>query len=310
MSVTNNVITDYVSIDDVQSLLQITDGVQGNEQVLTSDYDLGVFCSSVKINKWAKYKPVRVAQKEPLDNWITGLVPNDNYTLFFINDQNQPVINTAYSFWSHERPLGTTSSPYRLSDFIGYKHDAICPMAAVLHTDSSEYKLVFDGGSDTFTFLIRTDAVADSVNYNSTYNLSFFDIVNNWADTYYLAVAFAKVKVLQGSEPSLHKKIAFSTYPLNNATYKSQNIISITVSQNDLLSKFDDGKVNIADGDSIACVMFLNRGHSSQNGNTSDEELDPIPLLNFNTSCYHTYTVKFESRIKKLGDITLSATIV
>ena len=88
--------------------------------------DLGTLCSCNKINKWAKYKPVRYnfTYNRPSDWWKAG----DNSCGFDLTSAKlsnsadyDGMINKT---WNYLQPRGGESEPFRLGDFCGYNPDA------------------------------------------------------------------------------------------------------------------------------------------------------------------------------------------
>lgn len=103
-----------VSVYDVQRALELTTG------------DVGTLCGSAKIKKWAKNKPVRLAQIAPITDAQRKSV---NYGLNVSNQTgtpNQIAISNAAT-WYYQRPSGGASQPFRLSDFDGYSINVACP---------------------------------------------------------------------------------------------------------------------------------------------------------------------------------------
>lgn len=73
------------------------------------------FGDSAKINKWAKFKPIKYASLKPLTE---TQIKSVNYGL--TAPQHGSIEETKTRMWTYNRPTGGTSSPYRLSDFCGY----------------------------------------------------------------------------------------------------------------------------------------------------------------------------------------------
>jgi hypothetical protein len=125
------IITAPVSVSDCQQVLKMTYS------------DVGRICGNEhgKTNKWAKWKPVRLAKLfcQDYDNtkgdydsiWWKG---SDRKCGLDINTVNtfQALIN-AYNngVWKYIPPNGGTNAPYRLGDFIGYSHAAKCFIESV-----------------------------------------------------------------------------------------------------------------------------------------------------------------------------------
>lgn len=78
--------------------------------------DLGRLCTHANINKWSKYKPVRF----PKDGELTEAEwKSTNYGL------GSGTTGDVYS----GKPIGGSISPFRISDFVGYNHDAKPPVS-------------------------------------------------------------------------------------------------------------------------------------------------------------------------------------
>lgn len=147
MAHNGNIITAPVSILDVQSVLG------------TSNPNLDVLCKSDRINKWARYKPVTVANvlrqitQAELSNAKYGLTPALNSMLFSKSDSTEsgtsPVASAteletvlnSNEQWTYNKPAGAMASPFRLSDFscpsdnnpgYGYYHDTHPPVDNVV----------------------------------------------------------------------------------------------------------------------------------------------------------------------------------
>jgi len=79
--------------------------------------DVGQLCIHPNINKWSRWKPVK------LDNLTSG---RNHPTLGTIipSTINQIILSKKDEFWEYEKPTGGASSPYRLGDFREYEHTA------------------------------------------------------------------------------------------------------------------------------------------------------------------------------------------
>lgn len=134
MSIVNGIIQAPVSIADVKTALGETSN------------DLGTLCRSDKINMWAKYKPVELnkaftSNEFDFDNrkwrdnatWyrgadfedvgICGIKIAHSNTLQSLTE----LYDKGLGNWSRVKVGSTFACPYRLSDFIGYKHAATAP---------------------------------------------------------------------------------------------------------------------------------------------------------------------------------------
>lgn len=154
VSADSSIITAPVSIADVKDVL--------NED---SD-DLGTLCKQSGINMWSKYKPVSLnrlfvqdtlnadkkswtAQSGKLGWWLGGQgVQNASLVVPFVTSKKE--LEDGNGVWKYNKPSGGSSSPYRLSDFIGYYDNASEPLWASYPSSTSFYV------NETATFSIWT----------------------------------------------------------------------------------------------------------------------------------------------------------
>lgn len=134
MSIVNGIIQAPVSIADVKTALGETSN------------DLAALCRSDKINMWAKFKPVELNKPFTSDEFdFENNRWRDNATWFKGADFEGVGIcgikiahsNTLQSLtelydkglgnWLRVKVGSTFACPYRLSDFIGYRHAATAP---------------------------------------------------------------------------------------------------------------------------------------------------------------------------------------
>ena len=134
MSIVNGIIQAPVTITDVKTALGETSN------------DLATLCRSDKINMWAKYKPVELNKTFTSDEFdfenrkwrdnatwyrgadfegvgICGIKIAHSSTLQSLTE----LYDKGQSNWSRVKVGSTFVCPYRLSDFIGYKHAATAP---------------------------------------------------------------------------------------------------------------------------------------------------------------------------------------
>ena len=79
--------------------------------------DVGTLCTSSKINKWSKWKPVSYAA--PTSLTLEQLTS----TNFGLNITSNTDLDNPKE-WPYVKPTGGALSPYRLGDFRGYNHSA------------------------------------------------------------------------------------------------------------------------------------------------------------------------------------------
>lgn len=106
--------------------------------------DLGTLCGGVaacaaKINKWAKYKPVRYnfSDNRPANWWKA----NDGFCGLSIPTYPSSNIANILSAmdsgiqWTYLPPRGNSTEPFRLGDYAGYNHDAYFPLSEPIIPD-------------------------------------------------------------------------------------------------------------------------------------------------------------------------------
>lgn len=155
----NGKITAPVSISNVKECLS------------ESTYNLGRLCTSSKINKWAKYKPVvwEAISRDNLPKQYPWHVGNDGLCGFsniiplditqLINEYNK---DGGKSIWAYIKPKGGSSEPFRLLDFNGYYHNAI-PFVYSTYPKGYSTSYSVASGSVTATFTMDMNDNADSL---------------------------------------------------------------------------------------------------------------------------------------------------
>ena len=132
---TTNISTDLV----LSTLLGISHGGFGA--------DVGTLCTHPAINKWSKWKPVKLPQIDGVDETQLKAI---NYGLTFPRTNVFNVIATQK--WTYDKPTGGAASPYRLGDFRQYHHGAVrlvgCPAVTEIN--------IFENPNDTLTFQFPT----------------------------------------------------------------------------------------------------------------------------------------------------------
>lgn len=118
-----------VDIHTVSEVLKLS---QTSDQQVSSrnTFDLADLCTHDNINMWAKYKPFRSSimffrqdgdsTKSDRDDEMRrqnyGIQPPDTRG-------SSDIVSCINDVWTYNRPRGTVSEPYRLSDFINYSHN-------------------------------------------------------------------------------------------------------------------------------------------------------------------------------------------
>ena len=189
MSLQNGIITAPVSIEDVRSCLNDT------------STDVGSLCSSTKINKWSKYKPVKLSDKNTVTgqwdfsnncwlstaSWWRGsqtielsyaeecgyripcITPSSEYrsqAYYTIDDTAIPGGYTAPNnvpngLWQYQ-----ARTIYRLSDFAGYSHNPTKPLG-VHYPSTSDIPIVLTPNDSGVSFQLLVNNYADRTNGNN-----------------------------------------------------------------------------------------------------------------------------------------------
>ena len=157
MSIVNGIIQAPISIADVKTTLGETSN------------NLAALCRSDKINMWAKYKPVELNKPFTSDEFdfenrkwrdnatwyrgadfegvgICGIKIAHSSTLQSLTE----LYDKGQSNWSRVKVGSTFACPYRLSDFVGYKHAATAPFKRPFVTSKTN-----ENGSVFATMMIK-----------------------------------------------------------------------------------------------------------------------------------------------------------
>ena len=124
MGLENGILTQPISVYDIANCIGV------------ASTDVGTLCTAKsKINIWAKYKPVRynsikALTEEQRKQCAYGILDVQEYDFTQQSTLEQAfenALNRVYS-WQYEIPEGGVESLYRMLDFDGYNHNAICPL--------------------------------------------------------------------------------------------------------------------------------------------------------------------------------------
>lgn len=138
MSVRTDIVSNHKVIVDPNGFEEIDDVLN----IGTRPIYISTLCSSSKINRWAKYKPVKFANlidstgqlnndmtwKDSANWWRSDNANSYNcgidvsYQTSFLTMCRNWLNNGWEVFWSYSPPTGGTSAPFRLADFNYYCH--------------------------------------------------------------------------------------------------------------------------------------------------------------------------------------------
>lgn len=195
-----------ISPDDVRAVI--------NE----NSYDVATLCMSLKINKWAKYKPLNIDQ--PQDIVMSqraainhGLTPPKLYT-----DSKTDLVNglkAGTSEWIYTRP--TASCMKRLTDFDGYDHNARSPFGTIVgpidHIIGQNTNFVIPAMSPVYAENGTSLVLSDFQNIDYDFKNWYFSILLYNASRYWIASAENNMQTTAGDW-----QVNFGT-SINSASY-------------------------------------------------------------------------------------------
>jgi hypothetical protein len=144
--------------------------------------DVGTLCCSEEINMMAKYKPVSYAKWGELTDRERDVITNDPASNTFFGIQITGTVNGVFDHtlkefhnakFTYIRPVGGAASPFRITDFDNYKHDARPNPHASFNIDSRDgEKLVayFNDDDETYGSLSGIEVGYD---INNIYGVDF-----------------------------------------------------------------------------------------------------------------------------------------
>lgn len=150
MSIVEGTIVKPVSIEDVKKVLGVTEN------------DLGKLCRSDKINMWCRYKPVSYPSYSETNRWKlgVGIYIGD----FSATPEDIALADVSAYKWFYSRPTGDKSSPYRLTDFMGYNPDCRCPLTFSMPKD-----IVYGDLSNVVSINVDEDISSANVTLNDIF---------------------------------------------------------------------------------------------------------------------------------------------
>lgn len=186
----NGIITAPVSFGDVNAVLG------------TSHTDLATLCKDVNINKWARFKPVRLNVIDTItgqwdftnNKWLNSSTWWKGY-----GDESCGITPPAYKTnlsqalslydgdmngWVYNRPAGGARQPYRIQDFAGYNHAANPP----IHDFHVPSTIIQDG-----QFAVIAFENVEPIDGSLSSELLLSDFANDTFTPIYFGCAFTKV---------------------------------------------------------------------------------------------------------------------
>lgn len=146
-------------------------GEVSNGKLVTN---LSALCGSSKINKWAKYKPVRYnfTANRPTYWWkaVDGMcgLSVATYQVSQMSSVMTAIENGIT--WEYLPPRGGTAEPYRLNDFAGYNTDAMFPLhepiiPGTIYATSGTMQVNTDWEANADDTVLNITDISDFSNY-------------------------------------------------------------------------------------------------------------------------------------------------
>jgi len=199
MPTNNGKITAPVSVEDVKRTL----GVASN--------DIGYLCSDQhgKINIWSLNKPVDYPALILPDDYDVVVQSNQGIRhkeYKTLNDLMNALDREQYmNEWSYSNvPQGGKNSPYRLTDFVGYDHNAkppiyrfVFPSAAIqdgtIHVEIQQNKI---SSADVNQMSIQSFAFLNDCHFGFLFAHPYWDYGENWGGRDWARCAFVSPKTV------------------------------------------------------------------------------------------------------------------
>lgn len=201
--------TQNVTWDDIRDTLNAGGGSVTN--VVST-----AFSKSAKINKWSKYKPVRLNQDFP--DYATYWKAQDGYCGLVPAKCGADYITDSQKEWVYNLPRGGSSEPYRLGDFRGYNPNALPQYTPIFPTTAY--------ANDSFDVLFSEMGVVNE----ST--LKFKELTDFINDEFYISCV---ARVPYSSDSSTYQYVYASTEEVSKGGNLSLRI-------NTKGSEFKDGR--------------------------------------------------------------------
>lgn len=239
MSIKEGTIVSPVSIEDVRTMLGL------------STTDLGRLCTSAKIDKWCRNKPVRYPSLNETSRSVLGL----GMEAYAGSGDSPEMVATAdegaYE-WYYAKPTGGLSSPYRLTDFWGYQNNCRCPLefqfpdkmygdnaSGILMEKDDDFSL--PGGNVTFGEMFKIS------NYG-TYRLSLA-IVDTSGTAYAVKCWFFGIRI-DGADRTLshpdYNNVTVNTGILDYGLTNGKTYIGVLMLTDYPADSFDDIEMGVS----------------------------------------------------------------
>ena len=128
--------------------------------------DVGTLCKSTKVNKWSKWKPVRIPKTGGITDADIESVCCGIYRVAY---------NTTPWDFGYNKPRGGVNEPFRLGDFRNYNHNAGSPVQieiisvanTAFTTQTTPPFVLINGLTHTITFKLPLAGEIDPVTINT-----------------------------------------------------------------------------------------------------------------------------------------------
>lgn len=237
-----------------------------NTALSTSHTDLGNLCKENKVNMYSKYKPIKYSKVGVLtDNDYNTDVGDNDYIIkwgvkrlaqyTFLSVEENGVIKDQP--WSWNKPSGGSSSPYRLSDYNGYAHDAVCPIQITMSNGNELIIPQSLGGLGVGMGFVFTFGVAIT-GYNSSTCLSLNNLLRTDEMNYYPTVVFIHAEG-SGSSLSVSRYCISADKTVAQFVATGNPVATVVIDTSSLYSYIDQhgSMSHLNNGKEWTAVLFL-----------------------------------------------------
>ena len=149
----------------------------------TSLRDVGTLCTHPAINRWSKWKPVRVAKVQPLVaadllsvNYGLEVLKGTSYSLFRAMEGEEGDIGVGVLYHA---PTGGAQSPFRMGDFRNYNHSAVIPFGTGISSLTPVLVKKGSAGLYDYDYFLNPIYGTMTMTNSSTYQVGWLELYQN-----------------------------------------------------------------------------------------------------------------------------------
>ncbi len=149
--------------------------------------EVGTLCTSDKINRWAIYKPLQykgiskltLAQRMEKNMGLSPASVTRLKDAYGVAKASLEAIESEIREWSYAKPMGGSTSPYRLGDFDGYDHESVACDSDWKDAQAAKGRATVPVAN--FSFRLNEESASNIGSANSNFMpLSYITSYDNW----------------------------------------------------------------------------------------------------------------------------------